>query len=239
MTPPSHAFIFARGGSKGLPRKNLMPISGIPLVGHSILCAQEIGLISKIFLSTDCQEIAEAGLTYNVEIINRPVELASDTSPEWLSWQHAVSYVEEKYGEFDKFVSLPPTAPCRRSEDVLSCIQELDNCVDIVVTATQSARNPWFNMVRRLPNGLVEKVNSGSNFNRRQDCPECLDLSTVAYASRASFIKEASSIWDGRMKALIVPAESAIDIDSHFDYSVAKFVLEQFLAHSNCKRVSE
>jgi len=237
MTTPNHAFIFARGGSKGLPRKNLRLISGVPLIGHSILCAQKIGSISKIFLSTDCKEIAEVGQTFNAEIINRPVELASDTSPEWLSWQHAVSYVEEKYGEFDKFLSLPPTAPCRRSEDVLACIEALDDCVDIVVTATQSARNPWFNMIQELPSGHVRRVNIDSNFNRRQDCPQCLDLATVAYATRASFIRDSSSIWDGKMKAVEVPTESAIDIDSYFDYSVAKFVLEQFLVHSENKHL--
>ena len=97
------AFVFARGGSKGLPRKNVLPIAGLPLLVHGIRVAQEIEPISAIYVSTDCDEIANVAKRAGAEIIPRPAELASDDSPEWLSWQHAINHVFAHYGSFDVF----------------------------------------------------------------------------------------------------------------------------------------
>ena len=107
------AFIFARGGSKGLPGKNLLNLDGMPLLAHSIMIAKDIDKISRIFVSTDSPEIAEVGIRYGAEVIDRPIELAQDDSPEWMSWLHAINWVEGREGLFDCFVSLPATAPLR------------------------------------------------------------------------------------------------------------------------------
>ena len=90
------AFIFARGGSKGVLGKNIRNLGGKPLLAHSIITAQNIDEISRIFVSTDSQDIAEVGIKYGAEIINRPVELAQDDSPEWLSWWHAIKWLEAR-----------------------------------------------------------------------------------------------------------------------------------------------
>ena len=84
------AFIFARGGSKGIPGKNIRNLGGKPLLAHSILMAQSIDKISRVFVSTDDQEIADIGAEYGAEIIERPPELAQDDSSEWLAWLHAI-----------------------------------------------------------------------------------------------------------------------------------------------------
>ena len=98
------AFIFARGGSKGLPGKNLLNLDGMPLLAHSIMIAKDIDKISRIFVSTDSPEIAEVGIRYGAEVIDRPIELAQDDSPEWMSWLHAINWVEGREGLFDCFV---------------------------------------------------------------------------------------------------------------------------------------
>ena len=98
------AFIFARGGSKGIANKNLLQINGHSLVGHSILAAKKIKEIEKIYVSTDSSNIADVANQYCVGVINRPVELATDNSPEWLSWQHAVSKSIERDGPFEYFL---------------------------------------------------------------------------------------------------------------------------------------
>ena len=113
----TRAFIFARGGSKGIKRKNLVPFNGIPLIAHSILLAQKLSCIEKIYVSTDSEEIADVSRMYGASIIKRPIELASDSSPEWLSWQHAIKYSVELNGNFDKFISLPTTSPLRIKSD--------------------------------------------------------------------------------------------------------------------------
>ena len=93
------AFIFARGGSKGLPGKNLLNLDGKPLLAHSIMTAKNIDEISRIFVSTDSSEIAEVAIKYGAEVINRPSDLAQDNSPEWMAWAHSVSWLEKR-GEF-------------------------------------------------------------------------------------------------------------------------------------------
>ena len=222
----SYCFVFARGGSKGLPGKNLLPINGIPLVGLSIEIAKKISQINKIFVSTDSEEIAEIGRLFGAEVIERPENLASDTASEWKAWEHAIKHVEKEYGSFDRFISLPATAPCRRHVDVRRCMQALVDDVDIVITTTDSHRNPWFNMVIDNGEGYAQLVNSSQGFNRRQDSPECQDMATVAYVTRPSFIKNNKNLWDGNVKAIKVPQHTAIDIDTFYDYSVAKMLME-------------
>ena len=125
MDKKTVCFIFARGGSKGLPKKNILSISGKPLLIHSIRIAKSIKEIDSIYVSTDSEEIADLAFTENIEVIKRPSELAKDNSPEWLSWQHAIQFVYKREGHFNIFVSLPTTAPLRIKEDVNRCIKAL------------------------------------------------------------------------------------------------------------------
>jgi CMP-N-acetylneuraminic acid synthetase len=225
-TKVSNCFVFARGGSKGLPGKNLLPINGVPLIGHSIETAKKINQINRIFVSTDSEEIAEVGKLFGAEVIERPKDLASDTASEWEAWKHAIEHVGKKYGDFDQFISLPATAPCRRYIDVRRCMQALVDDVDMVITTTDSHRNPWFNMVTNNSEGYAQLVNTSQGFKRRQDSPKCQDMATVAYIARPSFINNNESIWDGNVKAIKVPQHTAVDIDTFYDYSVAKMLME-------------
>lgn len=223
------AFIFARGGSKGLPRKNVLPIAGLPLVVHSIRAAELLGNTKGIYVSTECQEIASIALAAGAEVIERPAELASDTAPEWLAWQHAIQWVQAKTGAFDRFLSLPPTAPCRNVVDVQRCLDALTSDVDLVLTTTPSHRSPWFNMVVKRCDGYLELAQSGDKINRRQDAPACFDIATVAYAARPAFVLNATSIWEGRIRGVEIPSERAIDIDTPADYAIARFLKEHYI----------
>ena len=111
----TYAFIFARGGSKGLPGKNIKMFAGKPMLAHSIEMAMNIDEIERVFVSTDDSEIADTALRWGAEVINRPGELAQDNSPEWLAWQHAIRTIRSAKGEpkIDVFVSIPPTSPLR------------------------------------------------------------------------------------------------------------------------------
>jgi CMP-N-acetylneuraminic acid synthetase len=228
-TPKTFAFVFARGGSKGLPGKNLLPIAGHPLLAHSIRIAQQISEVACIFVSTDCSKIAETGAAYGAEIIARPEHLASDTAPEWLAWQHAIESAQSRYGVFDRFLSLPPTAPCRSIDDVKRSLDALAPDTDLVLTTTPSHRSPWFNMVAQSSNGYLELIKTGDEINRRQDAPACFDLATVAYVTRPAFVLGATSIWDGRVRGVEIPSERAVDIDTPVDYAIARFLKEQYI----------
>jgi len=132
MKNTTRAFVFARGGSKGIPKKNLQKIGNIHLVGHSINIAKKVKTIEKIYVSTDCPEIASVSREYGAEIINRPKELANDKSPEILAWKHSIRHSLEKDGFFNRFISIPPTAPLRNIEDIKNCLNALSENIDIV-----------------------------------------------------------------------------------------------------------
>ncbi|WP_194442535.1 acylneuraminate cytidylyltransferase family protein [Pseudoalteromonas simplex] len=224
-----YAFIFARGGSKGLPRKNILPLAGKPLINWSIGIAKSVPDISRVFVSTDDEEIADVAKAAGAEIIDRPKELASDTSAEWLSWQHAVKWVEHKYGPFEYFVSLPATSPLRAVKDVEATIDRLkETSADICITVSPSERSPFFNMIKcKDESDFVELVINHGNIVRRQDAPEVFDITTVAYATTPYFIKHSMGVMSGNVTSVCVPKERAVDIDTQLDFDFAQFLIDK------------
>jgi N-acylneuraminate cytidylyltransferase len=217
------AFVFARGGSKGIPRKNLQLLGGKPLLAWSIEMGQSLSEVERVFVSTEDQEIAEVAISFGAEVISRPAELAQDMSPEWLAWQHAIKFVEAKHGRFERFLSLPATAPLRNQQDVQRCLDKLDAETDGVITMTPASRSPWFNMVLQESTGELRLLVEG-NYVRRQDAPSGFDLSTLAYVLRPDFVLKNSRYWDGRVRGIEVPNERALDIDTFFDLEIARFL---------------
>ena len=231
MKPNIVAFIFARGGSKGVPRKNVRLLAGVPLIAHSIQRAQSSPIIDRVVVSTDDPEIAEISRQYGAEVpFMRPAELAQDAAPEWLAWQHALNAVEVAGApKVGVFVSLPPTSPLRAVEDIDACVTMLlKGEADIVITVKPGERSPYFNMVTLTSEGEARLVmQSGNVVNRRQDAPAVFDMTTVAYAARPEFVRKSNSIFEGRVKAVIVPPERAVDIDTELDFKFAEFLLEE------------
>lgn len=223
------AFIFARGGSKGIKKKNLQLLDGHPLCAHSILIASQTPEITDIFLSTDCLEIADVGNQYGASIISRPSSLASDSSSEWSAWQHAVSYVQSEVSSFSTFVSLPPTAPCRSVSDVQKCIHSLNSDNDVVVSVSKANRHPSFNIVSASSSMDLSVFSPPtSSINRRQDASVLYDMTTVCYVSTPQFIIKSDSMWDGRVTGVLIPKHRALDIDDHVDLAVARFLFSNY-----------
>ena len=220
------AFIFARGGSKGVPGKNKKILSGKPLIAHAIELAQNIESLSKIFVSTEDDQIAALAEEFGADLIPRPIDLAKDDSPEWLAWRHAIQWLEDQGQNFDIFLSLPTTAPLRNKEDIINCLNALNNYTDIVVSMTESQRNPRFNMVEKQKDGFLKLVIEGdTEYQRRQDVPVVYDLTTVAYVTRPEFIKRSKGIFDGRISGVEIPSERAIDIDTELDFKIAEYLM--------------
>lgn len=226
MNQKTFCFIFARGGSKGIPKKNIKNLLGQPLIAYSINLAKEIQEIEKIFVSTDDKEIAETASSNGANVIKRPLCISKDDSPEWLAWAHAIEYVNKNYGNFSKFLSLPATAPLRSKSDVIKCLEKYQSKNDVIITMTEANRNPWFNMVKKNQHDLLElAVRSSKGLFRRQDAPLVYDLTTVAYVLNPNFILENKSIWDGDVKGIYIPKERAIDIDTEYDFKIAEYLL--------------
>jgi N,N'-diacetyl-8-epilegionaminate cytidylyltransferase len=220
-----YAFIFARGGSKGVPGKNIKLLAGKPLLAHAIELANKIPDIDSVFVSTDDESIAKVANQYGAEVINRPKVLAQDDTPEWLAWQHAIKWVNNNRGAFDVFVSLPTTSPLRNENDIERCVNALDDNSDIVLTASETTRSPWFNMVSIDQKGNTKLlIDSSASYSRRQDVPKAYNLTTVAYVSRPEFIINSGHIFDGRVKSVMIPEERSIDIDTELDFKIANFL---------------
>ncbi|MCF8003017.1 MAG: acylneuraminate cytidylyltransferase family protein [Chromatiaceae bacterium] len=224
----THAFIFARGGSKGVPGKNIRPLAGKPLLLHSLDIARQLNEIDRVFVSTEAAEIAAIAQTAGATLIPRPAELAQDDSPEWLAWRHAIDWVRREVGPFERFLSLPATAPLRLADDVRHCLSALDADTDMVVTMTPSQRSPWFNMVSADAQGRLQRLMQGRDpYSRRQDAPQAYDLTTLAYVARPDFILSHDNLWQGRVRGVIIPQARAIDIDTAFDFKIADWLLRE------------
>lgn len=235
------AFIFARGGSKGVPRKNVRSLAGLPLIGWSIQTALACPSLGEVIVSTDDAEIAEVARQHGARVpFMRPAHLASDSASEWLAWRHAIDWTNAHVGPFDCFVSLPATSPFRAVADVEACIEILraNASVDVVATVKEASRSPYFNMVSLDEEGNATLVISPDRgLVRRQDAPVVYDMTTVAYAARPNFILERNGLFEGRMRVVEVPPERALDIDTPFDFALAEYLAER-LPHPAAVRYS-
>ena len=223
--------ICARGGSKGLPGKNLKILDGDPLVVRAIKQIKQIDRIDRILVSTDSRGIAEVAISAGAEVpFMRPSELAEDDSPEWDVWRHAVTYLKEVEGGCpDLLMVVPPTAPLRSKDDLESILDEYERGqADIVITVTDAHRSPYFNQVKIGDLGLASlAIHPKTSITRRQDTPEIFDVTTVAYVARPEFIMEKEGIFEGNVRTVFVPKERALDIDTDLDFRLAEF----FLSH--------
>lgn len=230
------AFIFARGGSKGLPGKNLLPFIGKPLLAWAIEQAKAVSRIRRVIVSTDTKEIADTAVKYGAEVpFIRPAELATDDAPEWLAWRHALTWLEKEEGKIpEAMVSVPPTSPLRSPKDIEACLDEFGKGdIDAVVTVTEANRNPWFNMITMDKFGnakLAARIKR--TVARRQEAPLVYDITTVAYVVRPLFVIKESHVFSGRVRAVEIPRERAVDIDTILDLEFA-----EFLAQNRAKKI--
>ena len=217
----SIAFIFARGGSKGLINKNLLDFDGIPLIAHTIKNAVASKLFEDIVISTDSEEIAEISRKYGGSVpFIRPSELATDESSEFLSWKHAI----DEYDISTKcFVSLPCTSPLRNYEEIAKMIDLYKTGkYDVVVGITKSNHSPDFNMVYKNDNDSIEIIGNNKNLiNRRQDTRKSYLITTYAYITSKNYIKKSQHLFDGQVGGYPISKIQSIDIDDIDDLNYA------------------
>ncbi|MCE2795675.1 MAG: cytidylyltransferase domain-containing protein [Planctomyces sp.] len=232
---------FARGGSKGVPGKNIRMLCGRPLIAWAVQAALGSRYISRQIVSTDCESIAGTACAWGAEApFRRPAELATDTAAERLAWRHAIQTMEQlEQTRYDVLVSIPATCPLRQSEDIDRCIELLlSTDADIVVTATEAAANPYFNMITMDSTGSARiAVQPPGNVVRRQDAPDVYELTAVAYAARRDSVMNLDSIFAGRVRAVLVPRERAVDIDTPLDFELAEFLMQRRLTSEGMPQV--
>jgi N-acylneuraminate cytidylyltransferase len=224
------ALICARGGSQGLPGKNIRPLAGKPLIAWAIDQARAVKRIGRVIVSTDSEDIAAVARESGAEVpFLRPAELAGDNSPEWLVWRHVLNFLKESDGAYpDALIVVPATAPLRAVADLERCLDEYEKGdVDMVITVTDAHRSPYFNMVRVLSDGTVGLVIPPEGpISRRQDAPMVYDVTTVAYVAKPEFVMTRNGIFDGRVRHVHIPVERALDIDTLLDFRIAECLMD-------------
>ena len=223
--------IFARGGSKGIPDKNLVEVAGIPLITRAVDTAKAVRGLDRIIVSTDSEQIADLARAAGAEVpFTRPAALARDEAPEWLAWRHALEYLRDEGGGLpDVMVSVPTTAPLRLPSDVEAVITEFESGDwDAVITATPARRSPYFNMIGIDPSGAASlALIPAEGFARRQDTPVLYDVCTVAYAVLPRHVLDNAYLFDGRVGTVLIPVERSLDIDTPFDLHLAELILSR------------
>lgn len=225
----------ARGGSRGLPGKNVKQLAGKPLIAHTIKQAKESKLIDRIIVSTEDTRIADISRKYNAEVpFERPKELAEDNSGMIDVLLHAMKWMEEKERfKFDILLLLHVTTPLRTPEDIDNCIRLLvDEDAENVFSVTEAYRNPYFNMVEIGSDNKVRPVKEGS-FATRQSAPEVFDMNSSIYAWwKDTFIKK-TGLFLENTRIYRMPRERSVDIDEPFDFRIAEMLMKDSDNHKS------
>ncbi len=220
--------ICARGGSAGVPGKNIRDLCGKPLIGWTIEQAFASKIATEVFVSTDCEDIARVARRFGAQVpFIRPTELATATAGKLPVIQHMVRWVEAKHGPVNSIVDLDPTSPLRDVTDIQTCFSTLDAHTDVVITAYEADKNPYFNMVELKANGFYERVCSpNKEVLGRQSAPKVFAMNASIYAwHRASL---SASLWDShRIKLHVMPRERSIDIDHEIDFDLVALLMKK------------
>jgi N-acylneuraminate cytidylyltransferase/CMP-N,N'-diacetyllegionaminic acid synthase len=222
--------ICARGGSKGVPRKNLRPLAGVPLIAHTIRCAQACAVFQRIVVSTDDPEIREVARQYGAETpFLRPAHLAQDDTSKWLVFRHLVQTLEQMTGHrIDILVDLDTGVPLRQPSDIVGCVEQLlSGSADVVATAYEAERNPYFNMVEVAAHGFAQIVKPPAKpIAYRQGAPLVYSLSPAAYAMRRAALWQYEHWAEAKLQIFVMPRERAVDIDTALDWHFVEYLMQ-------------
>jgi CMP-N-acetylneuraminic acid synthetase len=222
------AVITARGGSKGIPQKNVKVLLGKPLIAYSIQAALQSRTLTKIIVSTDDETIAHVSEQYGAEVpFLRPKHLASDNATSLSVLQHAVRYLEEKECFLaDIIVCLQPTSPLRSAEDIDQAVTLCSSSgADSVVSLCQVEYHPYW--MKKVVAGSVYPFMEidDEKYHRRQDLPPVYQLNGAIYVTRRKVLLEEERLLGKHTLPYIMPQERSIDIDTPIDFKIAELIL--------------
>lgn len=229
------ALIPARGGSKGLPGKNIRSFAGYPLITHSIFMAKMTKEVDRIIVSTDDPKIAEIALDYGAEIpFLRPKELAKDETPMWPVIRHALqTLMTEERAQFDYLLLLDPTSPGRIPEDITHALKRLEGkpSAEGIIGVSKPNFNPIWHCVVEKGGWMTNLMPDGSKFHRRQDVPTVYRINASLYIWKTEFIMRCEQSWreEGQHLLYEIPESRAIHIDDLREFEVAELLVKKNL----------
>lgn len=225
----------ARGGSKGIPRKNIKPLAGKPLVAYTIECARGAGAPdSHIILSTDDEEIASVARRWGLPVeYMRPAELATDHAGSREVILDAMDWADSRGIAYDCVVLLQPTSPLRRPSDIVQALDIFfkngkEDVPDMVVSVKESGANPYFNLFECDPTtGFLHISKGDGHLTRRQDAPPVWEYNGAVYVINPESVRRMSLGEFPRRIPYVMDAERSIDLDTIADWLAAEAVIKQ------------
>ena len=223
--------ICARGGSKGVPGKNIRELLGKPLIAHSIEQARASGLFEAVAVSSDSEAILEAARQAGADVlVRRPDEMATDTAGKLPAIEHCFRTAEQELGkQFPVFVDLDATSPLRIPEDIVGAVRLLeDRGVSSVITGAPARRSPYFNLVELDENDVVFVSKTPAKpILRRQDAPRCFDMNASIYVWRRDRFLEEPAVFYSDTLLFEMPESRSIDIDSDIDWELVQLLMQR------------
>ncbi len=228
--------ICVRGGSKGIPQKNIRPIAGKPLLLHTLHQALESKLFDAIAVSSDSPEILNLAKSVpGILCVERPSELATDEAAKIPAIRHCLIEIEKHFGAKAQIaVDLDATSPLRTIDDIKSCLRLLEQNPECgnVITGMPARRSPYFNLVEQDANGFV-RLSKTTNppVRRRQDAPRCFDMNASIYIWRREVLLNEDSVILPKTLLYEMPEERSFDIDSPLDFKIVEMLLKERSNH--------
>ena len=218
----------ARGGSKGIPRKNIKPLNGKPLIYYSIDCARAICSDEDICVSTDDAEIISVVEQYGLKVpFVRPAELASDVAGTYEVLLHALDFYEKQGRHYDAVVLLQNTSPFRKSEQVKEALGMYNANVDMVVSVKECAANPYYCVFEEDAEGYLHVCKGDGNIFRRQDAPKVYEYNGAIYIMNAATLRTTHMHKMQKRVKYVMDDLSSFDLDTMWDWQIAEAIIAQ------------
>ena len=216
----------ARGGSKGIPGKNIKPLAGKPLIEYSIDVARALANDEDICVTTDDNAIIETVERTGLKVpFVRPAELSTDQSGTYEVLLHALDFYESKGVHYDTMVLLQPTSPFRIVDDVKACLELYSDDIDMVVSVKQAATNPYYNAFEIDDNGFLHISKGEGNYTRRQDAPKVWEYNGAVYVINVESLRKMPLGKFTRRRMYEMSAERSIDLDTPTDWLIAETII--------------
>lgn len=221
----------ARGGSKGVPKKNIKELNGVPLIAYTISAAKETiesGAMQRCIVSTDSSEIAEIAQEFGADVpFMRPNNLAGDTIKSIDVILHALSFLEDKGEQYDAVITLQPTSPLRTADDIIEGIEMFDEGdADSLIAVYEDIRANGYNYYRMGENniGIAEHKEHNTGI-RRQEMKPMYVRNGALYISESVLLKERKLIIGDKPLLYVMPKERSVDLDSATDFGYIEFLM--------------
>ena len=218
----------ARGGSKGIPHKNIKPLAGKPLIHYTIDVAREIVPDEDICVSTDDPEIIKCVEDYGLKVsFVRPAELASDTAGTYEVLLHALNFYEQLGKHYEIVLLLQNTSPFRTAGQVKEALLLYRPDIDMVVSVKECHSNPYYNIFEEDTDGLLHVSKGNGNIYRRQEAPKVYEYNGAIYIMNAETLKTTHMHKMEKRVKYVMDEQSSFDLDTIYDWQLAELIASQ------------